>query len=94
MADYKSDGSSAEEDDDEVMDPEKDAVTSKDPSSIGKITLPDERKKPKPGRRCKFFMQGRCKRGSNCPFVHDPATVSITRTDRKVGGLSLTFWDA
>jgi hypothetical protein len=54
-------------DSDDAMDIEKDAVSSKDPSSMGKILLPEDR----PKRRCKYFMSGNCKRGDECGFSHE-----------------------
>lgn len=48
------------------MDPEKDAISSKDPSSMGKILLPED----KPKRRCKYFMSGKCSKGDQCDFSH------------------------
>ncbi|KAF1797519.1 hypothetical protein FB192DRAFT_1400265 [Mucor lusitanicus] len=54
-------------DSDDIMDPEKDAISSKDPSAMGKILLPEDR----PKRRCKYFMMGKCKRGDECGFSHE-----------------------
>ncbi|KAL9554196.1 hypothetical protein PS6_003557 [Mucor atramentarius] len=54
-------------DSDDFMDPEKDAISSKDPSAMGKILLPEDR----PKRRCKYFMMGKCKRGDACGFSHE-----------------------
>lgn len=54
-------------DSDDAMDIEKDAISSKDPSAMGKILLPEER----PRRRCKYFMSGNCKRGDECGFSHE-----------------------
>lgn len=48
---------------------DKDAVTSKDPSAIGHISLPEE--KPKPRRLCMFFKKGFCKYGDQCAFSHE-----------------------
>ncbi|KAI8984525.1 hypothetical protein BDF20DRAFT_860386 [Mycotypha africana] len=52
---------------DDFMDPEKDAITSKDPSAMGKILLPPEEI---PRKRCKWFALGRCKKGDQCTFLH------------------------
>jgi hypothetical protein len=49
------------------MDPEKDAISSKDPSAMGKILLPEDR----PKRRCKYFMMGKCNKGDECSFSHE-----------------------
>ncbi|CEP13946.1 hypothetical protein [Parasitella parasitica] len=54
-------------DSDDLMDLEKDAISSKDPSAMGKILLPEDR----PKRRCKYFMMGNCKRGDDCGFSHE-----------------------
>ncbi|KAG1437771.1 hypothetical protein G6F56_012945 [Rhizopus delemar] len=43
------------EEDDDMMDPERDAISSKDPSSMGKILLPEDR----PQKKCVYFMKGR-----------------------------------
>ncbi|KAI9314903.1 hypothetical protein BX666DRAFT_426660 [Dichotomocladium elegans] len=64
------DGSNTSDDSNSVVDPENDAVTSKDPSSMGKIALPQVNK-PRPGPRCKFFARGRCKNGDRCRYVHE-----------------------
>ncbi|KAI9254687.1 hypothetical protein EDC94DRAFT_618124 [Helicostylum pulchrum] len=62
VAQYDSDSDS----ENDVMDPEKDAISSKDPSSMGKILLPED----KPKRRCKYFMSGKCSKGDQCDFSH------------------------
>lgn len=54
-------------DSDDAVDMEKDAISSKDPSVMGKILLPEDR----PKRRCKYFMSGNCKRGDECGFSHE-----------------------
>ncbi|KAI8366955.1 hypothetical protein EDC96DRAFT_507565 [Choanephora cucurbitarum] len=61
LVQYSSDSESSD------IDPEKDGVTSKDPSAMGKILLPEDR----PKRRCKYFISGRCKRGDECTFLHE-----------------------
>ncbi|KAI9273056.1 hypothetical protein BDA99DRAFT_499904 [Phascolomyces articulosus] len=60
-------------DDDESVDMERDAVTSKDPSSMGKITLPE--KPHRAGPRCRAFMKGSCKFGNKCRYVHEKPQV-------------------
>ncbi|CAO3629723.1 unnamed protein product [Mucor fragilis] len=57
----------SDSDSDGIMDPERDAISSKDPSAMGKILLPQDR----PKRRCKYFMIGKCKRGDACGFSHE-----------------------
>ncbi|KAI8354002.1 hypothetical protein BD560DRAFT_426935 [Blakeslea trispora] len=64
VAQYDSSGSDA----DDSIDPEKDGITSKDPSVMGKILLPEENR---PKRRCKYFISGKCKRGDECTFLHE-----------------------
>lgn len=56
VAQYDSDSDS---DDPEVM-------SSKDPESMGKILLPED----KPKRNCKYFALGRCSKGDECDFSH------------------------
>ncbi|KAF9427809.1 nuclear fragile X mental retardation protein interacting protein 1 [Podila epigama] len=68
---YSSSTEYTTEDDDEEMDPVKDAVTSKDPSVMGKVSLPADRQLPK--RPCRYFMRGRCGKGDNCTYSHDPS---------------------
>lgn len=63
MAQYDSDSDS----ENDIMDPEKDAISSKDPSAVGKILLPEDR----PKRRCKYFLAGRCNKGDECEFSHE-----------------------
>ncbi|KAF9973818.1 hypothetical protein BGZ73_002928 [Actinomortierella ambigua] len=61
------------ESDNEDMDPVRDAITSKDPSSMGKIRLPSDR--PVNTRHCKYFARGKCTRGDKCTFIHDASMV-------------------
>ncbi|KAG0198653.1 nuclear fragile X mental retardation protein interacting protein 1 [Mortierella sp. GBA30] len=58
------------DDENEDMDPVKDAVTSKDPSVIGKVLLPGDRPK-RPRKPCKFFLKGTCTKGERCSYSHD-----------------------
>ncbi|KAF9964243.1 nuclear fragile X mental retardation protein interacting protein 1 [Mortierella alpina] len=58
------------EDENEDMDPVKDAVTSKDPTVMGKVLLPGERQK-RPRKPCKFFLKGLCTKGDRCTYGHD-----------------------
>lgn len=59
--------------DDEVMDHQRDAISSKDPNSVGKIALPQEDtpKKKKSTRICRYFQRGNCSRGDSCVFLHE-----------------------
>lgn len=59
----------SEDDSDDTMDPERDAVTSKDPLAMGKILLPEDR--PIRKRVCKYFAMGRCNKGNDCTFLHE-----------------------
>ncbi|KAI1296198.1 nuclear fragile X mental retardation protein interacting protein 1 [Mortierella claussenii] len=61
-----------DEDEDDTMDPLRDALTSKDPSVMGKVLLPIERS-TRPKRPCKYFLRGHCTRGDKCTFSHDPS---------------------
>ncbi|KAF9344572.1 hypothetical protein BGX34_005517, partial [Mortierella sp. NVP85] len=72
--------------DDEAMDPVKDAVTSKDPSVMGKILLPNDRSS-RPKKPCKYFLRGKCTRGDQCTYSHDP---SFTNKIQKSGSESPT----
>lgn len=68
---YSSATEPSDEDEDENMDPVKDAISSKDPSTMGKISLPADRQRPK--RPCRYFMRGRCGKGDKCTYSHDPS---------------------
>ncbi|KAF8937184.1 hypothetical protein BGZ58_003130 [Dissophora ornata] len=72
------------EDADENMDPVKDAISSKDPSIMGKLVLPKERS-TRPKKPCKYFLRGNCTRGDKCIFSHDP---SLTNKVQKVQRVS------
>ena len=63
VAQYDSDSDS----DSDIMDLEKDAISSKDPSAMGKILLPEDR----PKRRCRYFAMGKCSKGDECGFSHE-----------------------
>ncbi|KAK3820414.1 MAG: hypothetical protein J3Q66DRAFT_439390 [Benniella sp.] len=71
---------------DEAMDPVKDAVTSKDPTVMGKILLPNDRSS-RPKKPCKYFLRGKCTRGDQCTYSHDP---SFTNKIQKSGSESPT----
>ena len=68
-----------ESDSDASVDMERDAVTAKDPTSMGKIALPNEHK-PR-GPRCRFFARGHCRHGNKCRYVHEKPTVSSNAKD-------------
>lgn len=63
VAQYDSDSDS----EGDIMDLEKDAISSKDPSAMGKILLPEDR----PKRRCRYFAMGKCTKGDQCSFSHE-----------------------
>ncbi|KAI7890096.1 uncharacterized protein EV154DRAFT_512453 [Mucor mucedo] len=63
VAQYDSDSDS----ENDIMDLEKDAVSSKDPSAVGKILLPEDR----PKRKCKYFLVDKCSKGDECEFSHE-----------------------
>lgn len=63
VAQYDSDSDS----ENDIMDLEKDAVSSKDPSTVGKILLPEDR----PKRKCKYFLVDKCSKGDECEFSHE-----------------------
>lgn len=68
------------EDENEDMDPVKDAVTSKDPTVMGKVLLPGDRPK-RPRKPCKFFLKGSCTKGDRCTYGHDSTqAVSVYST--------------
>lgn len=58
--------------DDDTIDPVRDAVTSKDPRVMGKILLPSDRTF-RPRKPCKYFLRGKCTRGDQCTYSHDPS---------------------
>ncbi|KAG0345517.1 hypothetical protein BG004_003657 [Podila humilis] len=68
-------------DENEDMDFINDAVSSKDPSVIGKILLPNDRQRPK--RPCRYFMRGRCGKGDKCTYSHDPSLKNKTQSTQK-----------
>lgn len=74
LVNYESDGDNSDNDDDDLIDENKDAVSSKDPSMMGKRALPEEPRRA--GRRCKFFALGRCRKGDECTFIHEKPPVS------------------
>lgn len=82
--DDNDDDDDGESDSDASVDIERDAVTAKDPTSMGKIALPSEHK-PRPGPRCRFFARGNCRHGNKCRYVHEKPTVSfnLKRKDMK-----------
>ncbi|ORX50467.1 hypothetical protein DM01DRAFT_1337644 [Hesseltinella vesiculosa] len=68
------DYAATDEDEDGIMDLEADAVSSKDPTSMGKLPEHDTPKKP----ICKYFLRGKCRNTANCRFSHErPAKVYI-----------------
>ncbi|KAG0046098.1 hypothetical protein BGZ83_008709 [Gryganskiella cystojenkinii] len=68
----ESNGEGNEGDEDEDMDPVQDAITSKDPSAMGKVLLPTERAQ-RPKRACRYFLKGTCHKGDKCTWSHDVA---------------------
>ncbi|CDH51468.1 hypothetical protein RO3G_16231 [Lichtheimia corymbifera JMRC:FSU:9682] len=67
------DDDDSESDSDASVDIERDAVTAKDPTSMGKIALPSEHK-PRSGPRCRFFARGNCRHGNKCRYIHEKPT--------------------
>ncbi|KAL1921788.1 uncharacterized protein VTP21DRAFT_10430 [Calcarisporiella thermophila] len=61
-----------QDDENEDMDPVRDAISSKDPVSIGGIEGGENSGiKPRKLLPCKYFLRGHCTRGSSCSFLHD-----------------------
>ncbi|KAF9183455.1 hypothetical protein BGZ51_004029, partial [Haplosporangium sp. Z 767] len=71
-----------DEDDNEDMDPVKDAITSKDPSAIGKVLLPSDRPR-KPTKPCKFFLRNACSKGDKCTYLHDAQHAAKVQRSRQ-----------
>ncbi|CAO3612043.1 unnamed protein product [Cunninghamella blakesleeana] len=62
-----------DDNDSDLMDLDADAISSKDPSSIGKITLSSDEnsQSQKPKKLCKYFMRGKCVHGDQCRYSHE-----------------------
>ncbi|ORZ03563.1 hypothetical protein BCR43DRAFT_451034 [Syncephalastrum racemosum] len=59
----------SDEEEDDIMDPERDAVTSKDPKAMGRVGSPPP---TRPRKLCKYFMTKRgCLHGDKCTFSHE-----------------------
>ncbi|KAI8344394.1 nuclear fragile X mental retardation-interacting protein 1-domain-containing protein [Chlamydoabsidia padenii] len=57
-------------DDDDTMDLNADAISSKDPTSMGKLAIPTTTT-TRPKKLCKYFMRGKCRRADTCHFSHE-----------------------
>ncbi|KAG0352479.1 nuclear fragile X mental retardation protein interacting protein 1 [Gamsiella multidivaricata] len=92
MVAYASSNEHSEEDEDvnDIMDPIKDAVTSKDPSVIGKVLLPRD-KSTRPKTPCKYFLRGNCTRGDKCTFSHDPSLTNKIKKPNPVSNMKRVF---
>lgn len=67
---------SEEDDGDDVMDPVKDAVTSKDPRAGSRNNRSHDENLAQTVRAktfCRYFTRGTCNRGDKCPYIHDTA---------------------
>lgn len=59
----------SDEEGDDIMDPDRDAVTSKDPKAMGRVGSPPP---TRPRKLCKYFMSKRgCLHGDKCTFSHE-----------------------
>ncbi|SAM08915.1 hypothetical protein [Absidia glauca] len=53
---------------DDTMDLQADAISSKDPTTLGKRPPPPT---TRPKKLCRYFMRGKCKREDECHFSHE-----------------------
>ncbi|KAF9151269.1 hypothetical protein BG015_006886 [Linnemannia schmuckeri] len=76
----------SEEDDDDVMDPVKDAVTSKDPRAGSRNNRTHDETVAQTVRAktfCRYFTRGTCNRGDKCPYIHDTAQAAKTQKNNQ-----------
>ncbi|KAF9926897.1 hypothetical protein FBU30_003618 [Linnemannia zychae] len=85
---------SEEEDDNEDMDPVKDAIPSKDPKAGGKHHRPyveGEAQTVRSKTICRYFSRGTCNRADKCPYIHDTAQAARTQKNNQASNKKEEF---
>ncbi|KAI8988840.1 hypothetical protein BDB01DRAFT_833878 [Pilobolus umbonatus] len=74
--------------DDDRMDPERDAISSKDPDAMG-YSPPTN--KPRPKKLCIYFKKGHCRNGEMCHFSHEKPKPRVKGPPPKKKNRNLLF---